>query len=169
MLQKSLTHYSRPPVLNYLLKLRAFGWWVEAGVWTCNSHVSGCPDYQSAFPFLKGNNLRRMGWEASPKGPWAAVLEQTQVSREKLGQVFAPEGLASVVTTLAPLCVPLPAQALSCTIGRSRLWAAQYWRGRRNIDALRMWLLRLGSWWVRSFEISLMSACAQGSKCQVDT
>lgn len=100
------------------------------------------------------------------KGPWAVVLEQTQVSREKLGQVFVPEGLASVVTMLAPPCILLLAWAMldtgeaqfweSCWIpntGRNRLWAAQHWQGRvfmytscrRDIDVLRMWLLRLGS------------------------
>lgn len=48
------------------------------------------------------------------------MLEQT-TQKEKLAQVFAPEGLASVVTMLAPPCVLLLAQALLDDTGSSAL------------------------------------------------
>lgn len=173
-LQKCRTRYLRSPVLNCLLKLRAFSWWVEAGVWICSSHVSGRPDYQPAFSFLKGNGF-------PPGGVGHSVGADTSEQR-KAGPGLC---LAGAETALAPPRVLLLAQALLDTgearfwerCRHHRLWAAQHWQGRvfmytscrRNIHALRTRLPRLGSWWVRTFEISLRSACAQGSKCQVDT
>lgn len=186
-----LTRYSRPPSCKLSPEIKSLwlmGWSRCLNLQFPCFRASRLPVCLSLLKkkkkrgesLLKKGNRLRMGWEVYPEGPWAIVLKQRKVGlglcSRRLGQCGDHAG-----TTL---CVLLPAQALLNTgetqvwesCWHRRLWAAQHWQGRvfistscrRNTDVSKMRLPRLGSWWVRSFEISLMSACAQGSKCQVD-
>lgn len=174
------TQGTPPPNFKLFPEMKSLWQWVEANASTSSSYVSGCIDYQLR------SHREESGFRGSPGGSLAIVLQQAWWTERSWVQLLAPD-LAGPRTTLAPPCPaagsdPVCSWVAQCWkpwghSGRSWFRAVWCWQGSmfvyivwgRNVGALGMWPPRLGSCWVRSSETSLMSVCAQGSKCQVDT